>query len=412
MIKCESSLFFIIIAMTTLIKFPSLTFKKIETPINQSYEKSFSYMTTVHVKDLPNELNERRKINVRDPKLTSWVSKKIMYSLMEQPELFFFKNRGITLIAENASFDNKNNIVSIEMVDETKHWLLDWWHTFAVIQSYLDELPKDHSRENDAYVKVEIITGIDKIDDVVGIVEARNTSTQVKEQSLQELKNGYDAIKKILEDKPEYANRVAYKELEFDDEWEQKDIDVKEILSYLICFNIEDFDDKSHPIKAYSSKTAIVDIFKKNPDKLNKYIPLLPKILELWDTIYLNLPLIYNKQLNGKFGGLTWVLEVTWKKRRQNTELAYIKQESTYIIPKGFIYPVLAAFRNLVQLREDHVIRKEDPVKFFLQIWEVITERICERAKELKNPNKLWKDITTRRSCFDAVENQVLKRIL
>lgn len=397
--------------MTTLIKFPSLTFKKIETPSNAVYENSCTYMTTVHIKDLPDDLRDRRKINVRDPKLTSWVSRKIMNSLIDQPELFFFKNRWITLIAEWASFDNKNNIVSIEMDDPTKHWLLDWWHTFGVIQSYLEDLSDNHKWENDAFVKVEIITGIEKIEDVVWIVEARNTSTQVKEQSLEELKNSYESIHKILDDKS-YGKRIAYKEYELDEDWAIKDIDIKEILSYLVCFDIEEFNDnKSHPIKAYSSKTAIVEHFVKNPDRMNKYVPLLPKILELCDTIYLNLPQMYNKQW-GKFWGLTWVVEMSWNKRKQKTELQYINKESTYIIPKGFIYPILASFRNLVEIRDGRAIWKEDPIKFFLQLWEEIADRIWERAKDLKNPNKLWKDISTRRSCYDAVKMTVLERNL
>lgn len=63
---------------------------------------------------------------------------------------------------------------------------------------------------------------------------ARNTSTQVKEQSLANLSQHFDAIKDILKNEP-YANRIAYKETEFSEDGSRKDIDIKEIYHILFA---------------------------------------------------------------------------------------------------------------------------------------------------------------------------------
>ena len=89
-------------------------------------------------------------------------------------------------------------------------------------------------------------------------------------------------------------------EYELADEGVQKDIDIKDILSYLICFEVESFSKESHPIKAYSSKSSLVPYFASNGDRIKKYIPLLPQILELRDLIYRELPITYN-ETGGKF---------------------------------------------------------------------------------------------------------------
>ena len=116
---------------------------------------------------------------------------------------------------------------------------------------------------------------------------ARNTSTQVKEQSLANLSQHFDAIKDILKNEP-YANRIAYKETEFSEDGSRKDIDIKEILSYLICFDREDFDDNDHPIITYFGKSYVPKYAdaEDNRQRLQKYLSLLPQILVLRDEIY------------------------------------------------------------------------------------------------------------------------------
>lgn len=393
---------------STLIKFPVISYRRIIGPNDDS--RGRMYIAIVNVKDLPEALDDWRKLNPRDPKISSGVALKIKSTLEDNPESFLLKNRGLTIMVEKAEFDNQENIVKLEMIDQNKNGLLDGGHTFKVIRNYIDGLSKDEISEINAFVRIEILEGIKDIEDAVGIVESRNTSTQVKEQSIEELKKNYEEIKNVLKD-CSYAENIAYKEYELLEDGSKKNIDIKDILSYLICFDVESFGGEKHPIKAYSTKASVVQHFRDNQERMLKYIPLLPSILELRDFIYLELPEAYN-QSGGKFGGLTGIIELTSKARMQKEKLPFTGKESNYRIPTSFIYPVLASFRNLVEIKDNKCIWKTNPVKIFRELKNDLAVRLGEQAKELRNPNKLGKDSATWGRCYDLVAIEVLKRNL
>ncbi len=388
---------------TTKITFDVNSFRKIASP----YEDRgiHSYVAVLNVKDVPEAFDEWRSINVRDPKLTSGVAVKIKSSLIDQPEQFFFKNRGITMVVKEVNFDNKTNRVSVELEDVKRHGLLDGGHTFKVIRSHVNELTDEEVAQISSFVKVEFIQGMEDLEEVVSVVEARNTSNQVKVQSIEELKGSYDEIKNVISGKS-YSSRIAYKEYELDDEGEKKDIDIKEILSYLVCFDVESFSGDKHPVIAYSSKGAVVDHFKENDKKLKKYIKILPKVLELRDHIYANLPEAYNST-GGKFGGLKDVGE---NKNDKAHELNFTDLKSKYKIPSAFIYPALASFRSLLKVSDDEVSWKDEPIRFFETIKVQLSQRLVEQAKGFNNPTKMGKNKDTWRACSDLVKIEVLER--
>jgi hypothetical protein len=398
---------------STLIKFPVVSFRKISTPSEDKIGKT--YIAVVSVKDLPKEFDNWRALNPRDPKLTSGVAKKIFETLQNQPDLFLLKNRGITILVDKTDFDNHSNLLKVEMVDETKHGLLDGGHTFRVIRSFIDALNPEELVDVNAMVKLEILEGVRDRNDVVGIVEARNTSTQVKEQGIEDLLGTFDVIKEVLKGKS-YESRVAYKEYELLEDGSKKDIDIKEILSYLVCFDVESFDSIKHPIKAYSTRALLVDHFSARKKEMEKYVRLLPEILELRDEIYFELPDAYNKSANeetgGKFGKLTGVTDTSSKKKMEDVLLDFSNKKSHYRIPSGFIYPILASFRNLVGIRENRCYWKTDPIRLFGDIKFELAARIGGQAKATRNPNQLGKDVNAWQSCYDAVALEVLRRHL
>ena len=204
---------------STLIKFPVTSFRKIVSPYEESGSKT--YIAVVNIKDIPEAFEDWRQINVRDAKTQSSVSKSIRKTLTDDPSSFFFRNRGMTLIVERTEFDNQKNIVELEFNDKRKNGLLDGGHTYSVIREYLQNLPEEELADLSAFVKIEIIEGISDDELITNIVEARNTSTQVKEQSLEELRKSYEAIHSILDGKP-YGKRIAYKEYELGEDGEPK----------------------------------------------------------------------------------------------------------------------------------------------------------------------------------------------
>ncbi len=398
---------------STTIRFPVVTFRKVGTPIDEKIGRT--YVAVAAVKDLPGDFDAWRSLNPRDPKVTSGVAKKIRETLEDQPDLFLFKNRGITLLADRVEFDNQTNTLKVEFLEKDRHGLLDGGHTFRVIRDFIENLDGSELADVSAMVRIEILEGIQDRNDAIAIVEARNTSTQVKEQGIQELKHTFDAIKEALKNKL-YSGRIAYKEFELLEDGSKKDIDIKEILSYLICFDAESFVKSNHPIKAYSTKASLVEHFSSRKKEMEKYVKLLPEILELRDIIYSDLPEAYNKSANdgagGGFGKLTGVTYTGNKKRMTDVTLEFTNKKSHYRIPSGYIYPVLASFRNLVKIENNNCSWKANPVRFWEEMKLDLAARVGRQAKELRNPNKLGKDTATWQSCYDAVALEVLTRRL
>ncbi|MCM2339408.1 MAG: AIPR family protein [Burkholderiales bacterium] len=363
------------------------------------------YIAILNIKDLPKELDGWLAINPRESTPVSGVAKKIQASLIEQPEAFIFKNRGLTVMTKKVNFETQTNIISLEMSDPKIHGLLDGGHTYKVIQNELSNTIDGRKDLENAYVRVEFLEGFDDLNEVVDIVDARNRSAQVKEQSLEELRSHFESIKSVLKDRP-YADRVAYKEIELLEDGSKKDIDVKEILSYLVCFDNEAFTDNKHPIVAYSGKATALKHYIENRDRMSKYTILLPKILELVDKIKQDIPKSYNAQ-GGRWGGLQGV--ITEKESKRKTELPFIGGESEYQTPSGFIYPILASFRSVVRIERNKVSWKIDPVELFEKVKPMLAEAIGEQAIEFRNPNKLGKDGATWRLCYALVALEVAK---
>jgi hypothetical protein len=374
-----------------------------------------TYIAAVRLQDVPEELSDWRKINVRDPLMTSGVAKGIAASLQDNPAAFFFKNRGLTIIAsdihlKDRSFDSN---VSLVLNDPETNGLLDGGHTYTAIREYIEGLRAEDPAKADAvdgHVKLEIIVGLKDKDDIVAIVEARNTSTQVKEESLQELAHHFDSIKRVLKDKP-YADRIAYKEVELAEDGSKKDIDIKELLSYIICFDAEryTFESGDQPVIAYSSKAAIIKHFKEkaNRDRLEKYIVLLPKILELRDTIYNELPRTYNEGAQGKFGALTGVSEA-----RRGKKLPFNGEPMAKQIPSSFIYPILAAFRALVTVQDGEATWIQDPIEVWAEQKERLASTVVEEAKKSQNPTKMGKQKSLWEQCYQRLVIAMLSKKL
>lgn len=392
---------------STIIKFPVASFRRIESPFDETVARS--YIAIARIIDLPAEMEDWRKINPRDPKITSGVSKKIQKSLEDNPDHFLFRNRGITLLTEKTVYDNKTGEIALEFTDQTRHGLLDGGHTYQVLLNFIQSTNPDELKEIDACVRIEIIEGIENLDDAVEIVLARNTSAQVKPESLEELSQHFEEIKQVIKGKP-YENRIAYKEYEVDEMGEAKDVEIKEILSYLVCFDIDHFSQERHPIMAYSQKSHVIEHFKKHREVILKYVPLIPKILELRDIIYGEIPEAYNKTTSGKFGALRGVVHIANRPKMGKEELIFISGEANYRIPNAFIYPILAAFRNLVKVDGDNAIWKDDPVKTFRSLVNELAKTVGEQAKTVGNPNKLGKDQATWQLCNNIVRIAVLER--
>ena len=383
----------------------NLSFKVHSFKNNESPDLQLTYHTMfVDITDLPKKIDEWREINTRDYQERSRPFRGMLVSLEENPERFIYKNRGMTIIADEIYFDNKSKSVRLTFSDKEHNGLLDGGHTFGSIVHFLEANPSFEKEK--AYVKIEVITGPKTEEfntDVVEIVRARNTALGMKEQGFLNLAKAFEPIKERLIDKP-YSNLIHYKQHEHGD----KPIDIKEILSYLLCFDVLEYQDSSEqPIIAYSGKETVVKKFSddNSREQIYKNLDLLPEILNLHDYLYKNIPFKWNKS-GGHFGGLKFVKE-------KEVTLYFTEQSADYSYPKALLYPILAAFRANVKkgngswkLPIEELISNDDLI---VKLVGTVRSHAAEHGNE---PNKVGKAKSIWQTCYMTVDSHIKDEII
>lgn len=391
------------------LQFPAVSFRRIPSPAESQQQRS--YVAIVDVFDLP-DLADWRRINVRDPKETGSVPRAIRETLLETPSMFQFKNRGLVLTAKKVSFDTESGTLAVTMEDPEIHGLLDGGHSYKVIKTYCSGTDRATlAADRQALVRVELLEGFGA-DQISEIVEARNTSNQVKDQSLLELENAFEGIKQEIAG-TRYANLVAYKEYEIyegTDGKYPKPIDVREIIALLTVFDKDHFGDSNHPILAYSQKAACLKRFKDFPESYKKIFPLTKDVLALWDEIHLGLPDWYasarqNQGQGARFGRITGV-------STKPAKLSFLDNVADYSIPTSFKYPILAAMRSFLEETNGRYIwgKALEPLSALnAGLGEQLAEALTSNALEMRNPTKLGKTNSVWDQCYSKAQIWYLK---
>jgi hypothetical protein len=378
---------------------PVFSIRRIETP----YERRHGYRNYVAVVDarhLP-DLTDWREINVRDAKTRGRVPNAIRNSFAENGDEFLFMNRGLVVAAERVEFKENpgEKHLDLVMVDPEIHGLLDGGHTYRVVTESAKELPPDAPPR---YVRMEIVTGFDR-ETISDVVEARNTSNQVRDESLANLRQEFEPIKEILQPHP-YFDSIAWSEYEELETGKPKPIDVRDVISYLITFDTGAFNSTSQPLIAYKDKRACLRHFQQNKERIRKLYPLLPDILQLWDEIHEGWPGWYNEGreeeagLRGRFGKLTAVL-------KGSEPLHFKNKTAHYRMPEAYKYPVLSAVRAAIKVHGRGAKWSTDPFQLLRETGPQLTNIVGNIVRSTNNPNKVGKDVGTWSSCYLVVES-------
>lgn len=377
-----------------MFKFKALSFRK----NYEDVEGQWAYYTAiVDLRDVPAELEDWRKVNLRDPNVKGDVYNAIIGTIKNTPESFLRKNRGITILADSVELNKANDQLNMRLVDVKLHGIVDGGHTFTAIKEARNET-------TNGYVTMHIMTGITDLREVVDIVDARNRSRSAQSQSLDNLAGVYEPIKAAISGLS-YENKVSYSEYEVDDEKKRKPISIREILSYIYVMNPEDHATlEDHPIAAYSGKGLVVDYFSPpatdaaktgatggkgyEDNVIEKAAPLLPSLLAFVDFLYKEIPAAYNGKEEGRFGALT-----TMGVRRKSVQLHFGGVEADYDYPDAFLYPVLAAFRHKLEVKDGKWQWKDnqDPAEVWVRCKEGLGARLRQIVEQSPSANKLGK---------------------
>jgi len=257
------------------------------------------------------------------------------------------------------------------------------------------------------FVRVEIIAGFDR-DGIGDLVEARNSSNQVKDESIQNLLGKFQPIKDVLGSQP-YRDDIAWKEYEeYEESGEPKPIDIRDIISLLVAFDVSSFNTpQAQPLIAYKDKRACLAHFKNHESAMKKLIPLLPDVLLLWDEIYEQWQDWYNKGrgdedvAHGRFGKLTAItMDV-------EDDLLFKRKKVGYTIPEAYLYPILSALRAAVEIKGNTARWLAEPFQLLADSGPRLTAIVGQTIRATRSPNKVGKDPNTWSSCYLVVESVI-----
>lgn len=317
-------------------RFPTKQFRSIPSPAgNSRFGLFFTSAST-----LPRELWDWREVNPREVNRRSSVYKAIARTLTEEPDRFHERNRGITIVAEELTYDEKRQEVVIRASDTKLHGVVDGAHTLDAILETQKQPPESGWP---AFVFIKAVTGIDS-DQIAEIAGGLNTSQQVDLKSLENLRDHFANLQNVLSGQS-YADSIAYKMNE------DKAVDVREVLYYLAVFDRgkDGYDEKRHPVALFGRKEGIVRRFAEQAadpqagDSFRVLISKAPEILRLRD-------LIEKRALDGNIGRYK-VGRGTRVRSETNREnpLIFLNESVNGKIPLGWIMPMLAGFRANVE---------------------------------------------------------------
>lgn len=284
---------------------------------------------------IPRDLWDWREVNPREVNQRSAVYRAISQTLTQEPARFHERNRGITLVAADLTFDDKRREAVMKLDDTRMHGVVDGAHTLHAILEAQRQPPENGWP---AYVFIKVVTGVDA-DQIAEIAGGLNTSQQVDLKSLENLRDHFSELQKVIRDEP-YADSVAYKMNE------DKPIDVREVLYYLAVFDCSQYDEKKHPVALFGRKEGIVRRFAEQAagsadagDSFRILISKAPEILRLRDEIERRaLDLGVGRYKAGK------TTRIRSESHREN-HLIFLDTKVNGKIPLGWIMPLLAGFR-------------------------------------------------------------------
>ena len=309
----------------------------------------------VRLTDVPNALINWMSTNPREQKLTSPVAKAISASIREDSRDFHIKNRGILLAAKAVHFEpskeaDGEGTASIAFERENLHGDVDGGHTLRLILE--SQAEKDLPEQ---YVEFEVLVGIE---DIIPVAEARNTSVALDMKSMEEMKGSFDVLKEVYGDMEIDGDRFFDRvELKMNQQLEESNhIDIRTLISIILMFNQSLFpieDEKrilDEPIQMYGNPESSLKKYLELGDgdssgrnaEIRKMFPILKDIVVLWDTMERELPLVNEKKY----------AQLPFSQKRKEPHATFSNAAIKYSIPQAVVFPIVAAFRFLVDVDE------------------------------------------------------------
>jgi hypothetical protein len=350
----------------------------------------------VRVLDVPDGLP--KDPNPREQKIDRLIYREVGRHLLNEegtPNTFHLKNKGITLIAEKVQRRGDDEHV-YEVTFGSGQGIVDGGHTYEVLRANRESINElnggdSATAEIDQFVKFEIVTGLTE-DLIPELARGLNTAVQVQEMSLADLRDEFGWIKDTIKGEP-YGEKIAFRENE------QRMYDARDLIMLLDLFNLTDFPNTGgeYPVRAFSSKAAVLKAYlddrRENGGKKYEMLqPILKDILVLHDTISFEARELHNKANGGKGGNLAFMEG----RVRGKFPFPFIGKEGSYRLLRGALFPMLGAFRWMVEENGDDEVHWIGSFDDVLALWREIGGELMKATQatsiELaRNPNAIGK---------------------
>ena len=369
----------------------------------------------VRVTDLPARLDDFMEVNPRVPKrtqkgvLSGPVPKAILETLRERPSDMALKNQGIYLLVAESSFNKESGGVgklTLQFDDRSLHGIVNGGHTYAAIRDAIENADKvDKGVLEQAFVRLHVLQGIDR-EKVADIAEGLNRSKQVDDPSLANLRGFFDEIKGVM------RGQMGEKAIAYN-QGEDGELYITQLLVYLQLFNGERYSEDKHPHSLYRKPSEALKSFEadlvrrkqKDGTAIELLIPRIPEILRLADEILLR------TKKSAKRSGFEFGRMKVGKKMRAGssgaaTQLPFINKTMDYRVPKGWLSPMLAAFRantswDITEGRFEWIV----PLKKLIPavIDSLVNVCVVEHRDNNLPPEAVGKRESTYRQCYDKI---------
>jgi AIPR protein len=333
---------------------------------------------------------ERGNANVRPPK-ENHPFREMMQSVEDAPHHFHLKNRGITYICHRFQYDNQARKLTIAIPNVPKSKLdaetsprfgiADGGHTFKVIEDVAANINyyKQDEDWTEPFVRVHFMASESDGVGIDDVVEALNTSIQVKRFTLEEYRGKFDELKNALSATKFDISQVAFRENEDDKPWQ-----VTEIIQRLACF-LKDRWKIIPPSSMYRSKDKALQLFiNDEANEFKKLYPLIREVITFPEFIQSSLP----ENIKGaKLGNVKGVKKQTSQFRRECTE--YL---SLYRMDGAIVLPMASAFRTLLVAKGSSYQWRANPYDVFKQCANDLYEVLLGRIRRVKSASQLAAD--------------------
>jgi hypothetical protein len=335
------------------------------------------------------------------------VERRIKDSLKGNDGLFHLLNRGVTVSAQYANYDNKSGYLTLIIPEDDWYGILDGGHTDLSIRNVKALLSKS-GEQSEQFVKLEILVGVEQW--LGKIASARNFSKAVKEISLANYNKELEWFKA---------------ELAFIDEkwikWSENNpepFDALEYIQVITAFDIKKYSATNHPLEAYKNAGKCLEYATSKDEEMLYLSKQVKTFVTLYDTVRLEWWEKYNmpdesgrrgrggnrKEVKGRQRGVGRLMNYpALNKKLKATEV-------NYHVEKGLVIPLVAAFRSLLEETEGELSWKADPFQVWNSHGSSLVRKIMDAsAQRDNNPHVVGRDSTVYEALYDAVELTYLR---